>query len=262
MKRITTIVIVTVMLLGILGMASLAADVTAKPGESASVSVTMEGNPGITYLKITVSYDANALTLKSASDAGLLKGYTAGDVSANPYTVVWSTTSNISDNGKILTLDFEVKNDANDGEYPISISIKEASDQEEKDVDVSVSADVICVKAPETTTEKPIDPTTTTKPTTTEKPTDPTTTTKPTTTEKPTDPTTTAKPTTTEKPTDPTTTPPSTKDNGGNGKETTTGKITEIPRTGDAGISTVVAVAVIAFGAATVAIVSKKKNDE
>lgn len=230
--------------------------VEAKPGDTVSITFSISGNPGIVALDTEISYDANVLTLKSTKDQNQLglTGTGNKDLNANPYTFNWDGENASAENGALLALEFEVKSDAADGQYAVVMKALKARDNDGNLVAIASGTSNVSVTTV-TTTEKPTDPTTTTEP---PKSADPTTTTQP---PKVVDPTTTTKPTTTEKPSvDPTTTtqpPQNGGSKGGNG-----GKTTSIPRTGDAGISTVVAVAVIALGVATVAVVSKKKNDE
>lgn len=146
-KKIISILVTVLMLCTLFAVSSFAAG-EVNPGETATVSVTLSGNPGIAYLKIRTSYDASALTLKSANNTGLLSGtYTPGQsISSNPYTSVWSGTNNSTGNGAILTLEFAVNEKAADGTYPITVEVAGANDEALNDVTVSVTAASVTVK--------------------------------------------------------------------------------------------------------------------
>ena len=144
-KKIISVVVAVLMLCAMFAIGAFAADV--KPGESAQVTVSISGNPGISYLKIRLSYDSSVLTLKAAEDTGFLKGYTpAESLSLNPYPTAWSYITNTNDDGDILTLTFEISSEAPDGTYPISVEVVGASNQKEEPVTVNVSTSSVTVK--------------------------------------------------------------------------------------------------------------------
>ena len=104
-------------------------DTVARAGNTIQVPVLIKNNPGITAVTVNVEYNSDIMTLKSATNNNLLNGamYTASSsTNENPYTMIWVVgTSDIKSNGTLATLEFEIKEGAEAGEYPISISYNE-----------------------------------------------------------------------------------------------------------------------------------------
>lgn len=102
--------------------------VSAKPGETVSVPVTIQNNSGIVALKINIAYDANVLSLQSVTDAALFPGgslVVGGNVQANPYTVLWEDSlsrENYTQNGTFVTLKFVVSETAKSGDTAVTVS--------------------------------------------------------------------------------------------------------------------------------------------
>ena len=95
-----------------------------KRGDTVSVSVSIENNPGISTARLAVYYD-DGLTLVKATDSGLLAdGVFGGDFSENPYYLTWDDSVSDKDNAKngvIATLEFRINADAAPGEHEIVI---------------------------------------------------------------------------------------------------------------------------------------------
>lgn len=100
----------------------------AKPGQSdVPVSVSIEHNPGILGLELSVEYDEDAMTLRSAESGEAIKdaltmthskGYASGCVFA--WDGVEVKAEDVKD-GTILTLYFDITSDAKNGTYPITV---------------------------------------------------------------------------------------------------------------------------------------------
>ena len=98
---------------------------TAAPGETVSVAISLENNPGIASAKLLVTFDADVLTLESVADAGVLGTQVHKPELVSPYLLNWANdtvTENYTCNGAIVTLVFLVDENALEGEYPISVS--------------------------------------------------------------------------------------------------------------------------------------------
>ena len=106
-----------------------AAQATGTQGETVSVSIRLEGNPGLVALQLRVSYDGSALTLVEVADGGVLAGKNHGkNLAKNPYTLDWNDDTaeeNNTGDGVIVTLRFAIAEDAAAGSYPIAVSVKE-----------------------------------------------------------------------------------------------------------------------------------------
>jgi len=94
-------------------------------GSRINVTISLADNPGIVSATLTVKYDTNALTLVDVNDLGNLGTQVHKPQFVSPYTLAWANdtiTENITFNGDIVTLTFEISNDAEIGDYPIEIS--------------------------------------------------------------------------------------------------------------------------------------------
>lgn len=102
--------------------------VDGKPGDTVSVPVTVDNNPGIVALRIFVGYDAEKLQLIDAQDGTV---FPAGrstfnkSLLANPYIMLWddgTTKTNYSDNGILVTLTFIILDSVKEGNIPIMVT--------------------------------------------------------------------------------------------------------------------------------------------
>ncbi len=104
------------------------ASVSGNPGETVTVDVTLQNNPGMIALRLHVSYDNTALQLLDVEDKGLFgtkNAFFGKDKSANPYTVYWAdslATTNHTDNGTLCTLTFMILDTAAVGNSEITVS--------------------------------------------------------------------------------------------------------------------------------------------
>lgn len=106
---------------------------TVERDASASISFNLENNPGIWGIKLRISYDHSALTLKSASSGVVFeKGemILSQDLNKDPYVVVASGNSleNKTANGAIVSLNFTVNSDAEFKTYPVTVEVSQAND--------------------------------------------------------------------------------------------------------------------------------------
>ncbi len=129
MKKSLSILCVVALLIGLMipvnaaALTFTAAKVTAEPGATVEVPITISNNPGIFGVKLIISYDSK-LTAVSATQvkAGLATATMSGgnDMSLNPYGLFFDAIDPDSSNGTIATLKFTAPSDA--GEYAISIT--------------------------------------------------------------------------------------------------------------------------------------------
>lgn len=94
-------------------------------GKTVDVTISLKNNPGLVSATLRVAYDTNVLTLVRVTDAGTLGTTSHKPEFSEPYTLAWvndTATSNYTYNGKIVTLTFEVAEDAALGKYPITVS--------------------------------------------------------------------------------------------------------------------------------------------
>ena len=107
------------------GTPSIVVDtVTANPGDTVTIEVNLQDNPGFVSMKLHLSYDSN-LTLIRVEDTGLIPGKMHDSSLSNPYLLVWDNdfaTENFTVNGALVRLTFVVAEDAVSGTYPVEIS--------------------------------------------------------------------------------------------------------------------------------------------
>ena len=126
MKKLTAIFLSLLLIAGIFPVAGAAEDgivaaaaVSAKPGDTVRIPVTVSGNPGFSYLKLAFSYDDTALTFVKAEN---------GTVSADAFSptaaaLTWDSDTDATANGVLCTLTFTVKDDAKEGAYDIGLRL-------------------------------------------------------------------------------------------------------------------------------------------
>ena len=96
--------------------------------DEVDVKINIENNPGIIATVLSVTYDKNKLELVKVTDGGLIgeNTLTAGnDLQAVPYNLIWEdalSSHNYTDDGTLVTLTFRVKDDADLGFIPITVS--------------------------------------------------------------------------------------------------------------------------------------------
>ncbi|MCQ2070204.1 MAG: dockerin type I domain-containing protein [archaeon] len=115
-----------------------------------TIDVTIDENPGILSLRLSVDYDSSVMTLKEVIDGNLLP-MTPSVLDGVPY-ILYGEGSDpnhaVTTTGLFATLVFEIKNSVEPGQYPVFITALESIDENLDDVDVSVSSGVISIGLP------------------------------------------------------------------------------------------------------------------
>ena len=102
-------------------------NVIGKAGETVQVPVTIQNNPGLIAAQISISFDADILTLTDVEDGGLFgvgNAYFGNDYFVMPYTLLWEdalSEINHTDNGTLAVLTFAVADDAHGKETEIEL---------------------------------------------------------------------------------------------------------------------------------------------
>lgn len=144
MKKLLVMLLALVLCVGMMAVAASAAgspslsvsSVSGKAGENVSVDVTLSNNPGIAMLEFDIEYDTECLALVSmtANDAVL------EDAAAKTrYIWVTSEEGNCSNNGKILTITFTIKEGAT-GEAAVKVTNVNCGNWAEEVLSVGTSA--------------------------------------------------------------------------------------------------------------------------
>lgn len=101
--------------------------VSAKCGEQIDVTLSISGNPGIISAFVKISYDNTKLRLVKVTNGDVMADSTlntAGTLDKIPYTLFWEdglAKENNTQNGTLGVLTFEVLEDAEIGETPITL---------------------------------------------------------------------------------------------------------------------------------------------
>lgn len=111
---------------GTLAVTSVA---SARAGDSVTVTVSLQNNPGLYSALVEITYDTAALDLVSVADCGLFgtaaNTMTAsGNIDRYPYRVLWMDNGGalISANGDLLTITFKVADNAQPGTYNFAVT--------------------------------------------------------------------------------------------------------------------------------------------
>ena len=149
MKKMISIVLALFVCISSMGMFGILADgevqvqagtVQGASGDTVEVELTLTGNPGLSYLKLRIGYDASVLTLTNAENTGALgtADFTASEnFGKNPYVLTWASASNLEGNGVIAKLTFEIDEDAASGSSEITVECADSNNEDLQDVAVT-----------------------------------------------------------------------------------------------------------------------------
>ncbi|MBE6695559.1 MAG: hypothetical protein E7587_03815 [Ruminococcaceae bacterium] len=110
----------------------------AKAGETLTVDIMLQNNPGISFVSITLNYDKNVFILESVENAS------ASDMDEG-LNIQWSSDTDNSDDGVWATLTFRVKEDAEVNEYILNAAFNEAYNKHLQDIIFEVSSGIMSV---------------------------------------------------------------------------------------------------------------------
>ncbi|MBO5294024.1 MAG: hypothetical protein J6B71_02070, partial [Clostridia bacterium] len=90
---------------------------SGEAGETVTVAVRLTENPGVTSVKLSLSYDSTALVLKKAENGTLFDGwYQASPTTGTlPYLMVWVASEVQSGTGELILLEFQIADGATVG---------------------------------------------------------------------------------------------------------------------------------------------------
>lgn len=130
-KKILSAVLILALLVSVICISAVSAadmtaiefgQVTATPGSRVEVPVVIRQNPGIATFRFWIGYDMQALTLVSVEKGeALKKGTLKYSVDETDTAVTWFNVSNITGDGELFKLVFDVSADAA-GDYPLTVS--------------------------------------------------------------------------------------------------------------------------------------------
>lgn len=93
-------------------------------GRQVNITVSLANNPGIVSATLRVVYDSSVMTLSAVEDTDLLSGSMHSDQFTSPYVLTWANDTvknNITVNGTLVTLTFDIAEDAEVGSYPVKV---------------------------------------------------------------------------------------------------------------------------------------------
>ena len=124
-------------------------DVSGYAGKTVKVDIVIDENPGMIASVMTVAYDADALTLTKVEDKEKLGENNHSDnLSSEEYYISWFNPLSREDytyEGNVISLSFEIAEDAEVGEYPVTLTVKEAYNTELSEVSFVETAGTIRV---------------------------------------------------------------------------------------------------------------------
>lgn len=125
---------------------------TAERGKTVSVTVGLEGNPGIWGLKFRVGYDHSALQLTSVTVGTVFsQDEVVPPESLDKERYVFVATADrmedVQTDGGLVTLKFQVAEDADFADYPVSVEAVQAITVDGKEVGVTAEDGSVRVQA-------------------------------------------------------------------------------------------------------------------
>ena len=126
-------------------------DVNATPGEEIEVPVMISDNPGISAMKVSISYDQNILTPVNAEKTSLLGGAVIkGEKQEDGiYNVLWYNTKDINENGVIYKVKFKVNENANinsETKLKVTSAAGDVCDAQHNDIELNDATGAINMK--------------------------------------------------------------------------------------------------------------------
>lgn len=122
--------------------------VTAKPGDTVTVNISLKDNTGIAGMVLTPSYDSTVLTLTSVKKGSL----TSFAVSYSKNITLDTDGENVSGDGSIAVMTFAVSENASAGSYPVTVKVRECVDENYDDVALTPVAGAVVVEGGEKAT--------------------------------------------------------------------------------------------------------------
>lgn len=125
-------------------------NVDAENGKTVQYAVTLENNPGLWAVKFTASYDSEALKLTAvkAGDIFTEEEITSPqELADTPYVFlgVKNALENTDKEGVVVTLEFEVDQDAQAKDYEVKLEVTQAINLEGQDISVAAKSGTVSV---------------------------------------------------------------------------------------------------------------------
>ena len=108
-------------------------------GQTVQLCVKLKNNPGIAGLVFSLDYDKNALTLTNTSNGSLFDSFTPGK------NFMWDSANNVTADGTLATFTFNVSENAEKGDYSISVTVRSCVNEAGEDITLNVVGGKISV---------------------------------------------------------------------------------------------------------------------
>ncbi len=120
---------------------------TAEKGDTVKVNVSLSGNPGLWAIKVKVAYDSSVLQIKSMSNGGVFPASESiCNESKGVYVATASGFDDVTSNGTLFTVEFNVLDGASASSYNVSASVEQAKNATGGNVSVSAGSGAVTVE--------------------------------------------------------------------------------------------------------------------
>ena len=116
---------------------------TAHRGDTVTMELKLENNPGIASVTVSVNYDAEALTLDKVENGSLFGVF---DYGATTHRMAWMAANNVTENGVLATLTFTVADDAPIETCNVTVTVEQCFDEEYRDIPASTGNGAITIE--------------------------------------------------------------------------------------------------------------------
>lgn len=156
MKKLLSVILMLVLLSSLLvvpvqaaGSGSLSmTSASGSRGDTVTLNVRLNSNPGLVTMSIRVSYDTSVLQLTGVSDTGVLVGSQLNSSYGSPYSISWvdgATTANNTSTGTIATFTFKILDNAAIGDSTVTLQFLDSFDTNYAENSFSASSGKVSV---------------------------------------------------------------------------------------------------------------------
>ena len=115
--------------------------VETEAGETVTLQLSIDNNPGIAGLAVSLKYDTNVLLLTETKKGTLFSGFTAAK------NFAWDESEDVTTDGVLATFTFKILETAASGEYNIEVIVRSCTNENLDDVICNVQNGKITVKS-------------------------------------------------------------------------------------------------------------------
>ena len=116
-------------------------DVSLGTEKNITVPVNIDNNPGIMGFKIFAEFPGNVISLESVAQGDVTKtgNFSTKTDSDGKITILWNNTSQVSDNGSLFILNFQVLDSSKNGTISLSFSEEDTFNERYENVPVKLN---------------------------------------------------------------------------------------------------------------------------